>query len=454
MTGIRGKNEKIEESKSLSLKANFSWVFMGNLIYAVSRGLMLMILAKLGTPEIVGEFSLSQAVIAPIFRATDLRLRTILATDAEEKYKFRDYFRLRYYTTLLAFAIVLILLFLGSYGVRIAGVIIFMTLGKVFEAISDILYGLFQSQERMDRIGRSVAIKSILSLVGMVVIFWMTRNIVAAAGGIALSYLLTLIFYDFYNARGYIFKGRRFDLGSLRPMAELFLPLGIILVFESLKRNMPEYLKIVEGFKMKYKPLKPLIILCLPMGAVLMLSNLNSNIPTYFVQGFLGSKELGYFSAILYIITGGDTIVSALAQTVTPRMAKYFSKGDSRGFFSILGKSILISLGLGGAGLLVIWFLGEPVLTLLYKPEYGEYWNVFLVLMIASCIQYMGVFISNAVTVARKFKIQPVIYLINLIFNAILNWVFVPRFGLMGSAVALIISYCIHLLGNLWVFFY
>ena len=46
----------------LSMKANFSWTLAGNVAYAACQWAMLVVLAKLGTPEKVGQFVLGLAV--------------------------------------------------------------------------------------------------------------------------------------------------------------------------------------------------------------------------------------------------------------------------------------------------------------------------------------------------------------------------------------------------------
>ncbi len=51
----------VEKLSPLSLRANFSWTFVGNVVYAGSQWGMLVVLAKLGTPEMVGQFSLGLA---------------------------------------------------------------------------------------------------------------------------------------------------------------------------------------------------------------------------------------------------------------------------------------------------------------------------------------------------------------------------------------------------------
>ena len=63
---------------------------------------MTIVLAKLGSPEQVGQFALGLAIAAPVFMFATLRLRDVQATDAKQEYQFGDYFALRLTTTVIA----------------------------------------------------------------------------------------------------------------------------------------------------------------------------------------------------------------------------------------------------------------------------------------------------------------------------------------------------------------
>jgi hypothetical protein len=45
---------------------NFLWTLSGNVVYAACQWGMLVVLAKLGTHQMVGEFALALAITAPI----------------------------------------------------------------------------------------------------------------------------------------------------------------------------------------------------------------------------------------------------------------------------------------------------------------------------------------------------------------------------------------------------
>ena len=71
-------------------------------------------IAKLGTPEMVGEYSYAYALAAPIFMLFNLRLRFVQISDSNNETKFLDYLSFRLLSTMAAlFALVVISQFLG-----------------------------------------------------------------------------------------------------------------------------------------------------------------------------------------------------------------------------------------------------------------------------------------------------------------------------------------------------
>src|SRR3954466_10204757 len=88
-----------DRAAALSLRTNFSWTFIGNVVYAGCQWGMLMVLAKRGNPQLVGEYALGLAVTAPVIMLSNLQLRAVLATDANEEHPFSAYLWLRLFTT-------------------------------------------------------------------------------------------------------------------------------------------------------------------------------------------------------------------------------------------------------------------------------------------------------------------------------------------------------------------
>src|SRR2546422_3404549 len=136
----------------LSLRLTFSWTLAGNLLYAACQWGMLVALAKLTSPEEVGCFALGLAVTAPIFMLCGLQLRAVEATDARREVPFADYVAVRLAGTSLALATAVAIAIWGRFPLASRVAIAGIAVAKSIESFSDVLYGLFQQHERMDRI--------------------------------------------------------------------------------------------------------------------------------------------------------------------------------------------------------------------------------------------------------------------------------------------------------------
>ena len=92
---------------SKSFLQNFSWTFIGSTIYALSQWLLIVVLAKFGSAEVVGQFSLGLAITAPIILFSNMQLRNIIATDSVNQYSFSEYYGTRIILLLLAFLVII-----------------------------------------------------------------------------------------------------------------------------------------------------------------------------------------------------------------------------------------------------------------------------------------------------------------------------------------------------------
>ena len=140
----------------LSLRSNFAWVLAGNVVYAACQWGMIVALAKLGSSYMVGQFSLGLAIATPVLMFTNLHLRAVQATDARRLYTFAEYLRLRSVMTLVAIAVIAGIAGFEHYERQTRMVILAVALAKGIETLSDIHYGLFQLNDRLDKTGLSM----------------------------------------------------------------------------------------------------------------------------------------------------------------------------------------------------------------------------------------------------------------------------------------------------------
>lgn len=413
------------KSSGLSLRRNFSWTFIGNVVYAAAQWGQLILLAKLTTPAVVGQFNLALAITAPVIMFSNLQLRAVQATDAKREYGPGHYLALRLLMTLLAMLVIGMLVLTGDNSPETGWVILIIGLAKGIEAISDVLFGLLQQRERMDYIAKSMIIKGILSLVTMAAAVALTRSMVWGSAALFLSWTAVLFLYD---------------IPSVRRMA-------------ALKSNTDDDLTPEEAItpRWEWRRLLRLIWLSLPLGFVMMLISLNSNIPRYFVENFHNETELGIFSAMAYLMIAGTFVINALGQSATPRLARYYAENQTGPYISLSLKLLGVGVVIAIAGVVVALIGGKPLLSLIYTPEYAEQSDVFVLLMVAGGVSYVASFAGYTMTAARLFRIQTLLFAVTTAVTYFTSQMLIPEQGGRGAVWVLIIAGVVQLIGSLMI---
>src|ERR1700753_1964641 len=103
-----------QPAKTVSLRWNFSWTFVGNVIYSGCQWCMLVVLAKLGNPTMVGQYGLALAIATPVYALSTLQLRAVLTTGVHERIHFGEYLGFRLLTTVIS----MLVIFGMAFGLR------------------------------------------------------------------------------------------------------------------------------------------------------------------------------------------------------------------------------------------------------------------------------------------------------------------------------------------------
>ncbi|WP_169309135.1 lipopolysaccharide biosynthesis protein [Desulforhopalus sp. IMCC35007] len=396
-------------SKRLSLWHNFSWSVTGSSVYAGCQWGILVLLAKLTTSEMVGQFSLGLAITAPIIIFSQLHLRAVQATDAKYEYEFGHYIALRLMTTMLALILIACVVIWGGYSHFTALIILVLGIFKAFESMSDVLYGFIQKHERMDYIARSLVLHGISSIivVGCVVLF--THNVLAGVVALATTRGLVLFTYDLYNVK--------------------------VMLNDNLNDPTSTWGKcfnIKPTFRVR--KLKALIQLTLPLAFVMTMISLKTNIPRLFIDDYCGARELGIYTALAYLVVVGNTIVSSIGQSCVPRMAKYYATGELNKYNSLLFRIVSLGAIIGCGGMLVAFFFGPSLLAAIYRPEYGQYPDLLVILFSAGALSYINSLLGYGLTATRNFKIFLLPYIIITAMAFTLSVLVIPSYGLKGAA--------------------
>ena len=387
-----------------SLASNASWTVLGDGVYAACQWGILIILARLGDAEMVGRFALALAITAPIMLFCGLALRPVLSTDAKSEFEFGEYLGLR-------------LLSIGVGLIAIAGVstmteadtaliVLVLGLAKGVEAVSDVCYGFLQKYERMPTIAKSNLLKGPLSFLAVAATLYVTDSLAAALFAMTALWALILVVYDLPNCSKLTAHGLKPIWASNR--------------------------------------LRALFRLALPLGVTMMLLALNANMPRYFIQQYLGVRELGVFAAMAYLLVAGSAFVNSIGQTISPRLARHWADDDLRQFRSLLVRLAGGVALLGAVGVIAAWIAGSPMLRWIYGNEFADRSDVLVLIMVAAAVSYLASAVGYGMMAARLIRIQSIQFICVTVAGFLGCWILIPRFGLLGAAYGMGMSFLVQ----------
>lgn len=379
-----------------SLRLGFAHSFAGNAVFAASLWGILIFLTRLGSPADVGRYALASAVATPLLVFANLQLRPVLIADTAGDHPFAEYLGVRLLMLPAALAALAVIAGLGYGGAQAAAILVF-GLARLVEGISDLFHGLAQKNERLDLVAVSLAIKGAAGLALFAVLFLATGDLTWALLGLPLGWAVPLLFFDIPRCGRLLPPGQR-----LRP---------------------------------RWRPAacRRIVWTALPLGLVMLLIQLRHTVPRTLLEQARGEADLGVFAAVAYLVLVGNTVVLALSQAGIARLARARAAGQADLFRTTVLKLVAVGAGLGAAGVLAALAFGEPLLTLLYGAEYARHQDLFVLVMAAGGVMYVGSLLGAPATALRAFRIQLGIHAVNAALLLAVGALLIPRHGMMGA---------------------
>lgn len=404
----------------LSVRRSAAWSLAGNSVYALGQWLLIVALARMGSLETVGRFSLALAVTGPLFMAANMRLRLVQAADATHEHPFRAYFVTRVLSSCLATTAACVIAMTSSGQSCVMHLIFALAVAKAVEALQDIVLGRFQQQERMDLAAASMIASAVLSAIGFVLTFHLSANLVAACVVMAAVRVGVLVAYDLPR--------------SARTAAACSISPGVATT--------------VRG---SFAHAGAIVAIAWPLGVAALMDSLTVNVPRYFVGGLLGDEQLGAFTALVQIALAGFVVVNALGQSVMPRLARQLANEEHIAFRKLAHQFFFSSALIGVAGIGAALFFGQLVLQLLYGSSFDGYARVFLLVMIGAAFSYLALALVLVLTVLGWRRIQTGLYCVNVTVTLAGCAAWVPNHGLQAAAMAVMTAHAVQVALSFWL---
>jgi hypothetical protein len=123
--------------RPLRVSVNASAGVIGNIAYSACQAGLLIVLARLGSAALVGQYALGLALTGPIMLLASLQLRSVQATDAAGSNHFSEYLALRLATSAAALLLIAVGSIILTDTTAAALVIVLVGVLKNSDALSD-----------------------------------------------------------------------------------------------------------------------------------------------------------------------------------------------------------------------------------------------------------------------------------------------------------------------------
>jgi O-antigen/teichoic acid export membrane protein len=408
-------------------RRNVSWLAIAEVVRMICWWGVLIVIGKFLGVAAVGQFGLAMALTAPIMMFMGLGLRKALATDVAGLFPFHFYSSLRLATN-GGFAVIALGLavVLGYTGDELAVIAVF-SVYKVIQAQSDICYGLFQKNLRLDLSARSILIRSLLALVFVTIGITTTDRLIEGLYGLVFAELLVYLFYDRKQLLPFLAQESGAEIVAARHEGSLR--------------------KLVSTFALKRRALGSLAVQAFPLGLAGLLGSLQLNLPRLIVEDTLGLSALGYFTAISAFYAAIIRVTNTLGHSASARLALDYRDGKRREYLALLGIMGVAACIVGLSATIVAFTFGGELLGFLFTADYEVYGTIFGLVMIAVWFRLMSNLWQAGIVASRRFWLNVSVHIVVTLVIAVTAPLLVKEYALTGAAWSLIVASGVHFLG-------
>ena len=176
-----------------------------------------------------------------------------------------------------------------------------------------------------------------------------------------------------------------------------------------------------------------------------------STADTVMIGYYLGNADVGVYRILLQFTLLASFTTVALGSTLYPRVSRWEKTKDTglieKSLSSAFTYSLVLAIPMFVGGLL----LGDKLLYYLYGAEFGQGYMTMVVLFIMQIVNIFNFFFTTYLTAMDYLKDLFKITLVSVTVNIILNSSFIPLIGILGAAIATLVTMGLNAVLALWV---
>lgn len=253
--------------------------------------------------------------------------------------------------------------------------------------------------------------------------------------------IINVLSYSFMTASLIILATLGYSLEFMICIYLLIYFIFVVVLIISIKKDIG--LRKPNYNKSNVKDLKKFILFSIPQipnGILLWVLNLSDR---YLITFFLGLSQAGIYSASYNIGSIITAFYMPISFVLFPVVARYWDNDEREKVRKYLEYSTKIFLFIAIPASIGLYVISKPLLEILTTSEFVI--GGGLTFFVAVGYIFLGIFQINSfiISLVEKTKFIPIITAIGGILNILINIILIPQIGIMGAAIATLISYMV-----------
>ena len=175
----------------------------------------------------------------------------------------------------------------------------------------------------------------------------------------------------------------------------------------------------------------------------LFLSFLVLKIDVYFIEHILGNKSLGIYSLAATLASNLILIIQVVIPLLLPKLSEIKDTLEKvKKLMNILGYAFLLLLCIN----IFFMFFGKWIILMVFGDKYLNSVPIFKILLLASSVLSLEAILAQYYASIGKIKFLIYYWIVTLVLNIILNYYWIPNYGIDGAAWASLVSYFLILI--------
>jgi len=379
----------------VALRKSMMHMLVGNIAFMAGEAIILMSLARLADVTTVGIYVLALAVTAPLFRLAGLGGNAVTASDIAGKFAFQHYTALSRALNLAAIVGLALYIFASRSLHPYWMLFVPVALTKISQQSSELMYGVFQVEDRIDLVARSLLLRAGSAVLAVPVTMYLSRSALVSLWLYTALNMVIYVLHDYRICRQMRKMQPDFDWTILRVAARDIWPLAVANTIVSV----------------------------------------GSSVPRLVVYGLLSVTDLALFGVAQQLFLFFLFMVNAMGRAPISRLARA-AMNDPAQFGKLSSRLVAAGFCIGLLLLAGTIVLGKPLLGVAFGAKYLAAFPILVIVMLAAPIRAAGSMQQFALVALRRFpnflKIQIGVLLIMAV-SAYVGGIF---YGIEGVALS------------------